>query len=82
MTKQYIGDGVYVEVERGMLKLTSSQQGGVTNTIYLEPEVYQELMKYSKAVEMEVQAEHSASSESIDRVAAYNEAQADERFGW
>ena len=43
--KQYIGDGVYLEVERGMLKLTTDEGLGPTNTIYLEPEVYTSLVQ-------------------------------------
>lgn len=38
--KQYLGDGVYVEIERGMLKLTTDDGTGPDNTIYLEPTVY------------------------------------------
>ena len=52
MTKQYIGDGVYVEVENGMLKLTTDRDGR-TETIYLERPVYCELVKYAKAYELE-----------------------------
>ena len=43
--KQYIGDSVYLEVERGMLKLTTDEGLGPTNTIYLEPEVYTSLVR-------------------------------------
>ena len=59
MTKQYIGDGVYVEVELGMLKLTTFRTragAAYTNgpdTIYLEKPVYVELVKYAKAYELE-----------------------------
>jgi hypothetical protein len=38
--KQYLGDSVYLELERGMLKLTTENGYGPDNTIYLEPEVY------------------------------------------
>lgn len=44
--KQYLGDSVYVEVERGMLKLTTDNGLGPTNTIYLEPEIYMNLARY------------------------------------
>ena len=56
MTKQYIGDGVYVEVERGMLKLTAHRgsSGLVTpDTIYLEKPVFAALVDYAKAYEFE-----------------------------
>lgn len=42
MDKQYLGDGVYVEVnEEDELVLTAQ-----SNTIYLKPEVYVELFRY------------------------------------
>lgn len=56
MTKQYIGDGVYVEVERGMLKLTTARgtSGLVSpDTIYLDKPAYAELIKYAKAYALE-----------------------------
>jgi hypothetical protein len=47
--KQYIGDGVYVDVEHGMLKLTTHQESG-TQVIYLELDVYVNLIEYARAV--------------------------------
>jgi hypothetical protein len=47
--KRYLGDSVYVEVERGMLKLTTDNGLGPSNTIYLEPEVYDALVAYVAA---------------------------------
>jgi hypothetical protein len=38
--KRYLGDAVYVEIERGMFKLTTSDGMEDTNTIYLEPDVF------------------------------------------
>lgn len=35
----WVGDGVYVELDRGMVKLTTSNGISDTNTIFLEPEV-------------------------------------------
>ncbi len=46
MKKEYIGDGVYVTVERGMILLTTQSGDGRDNEIYLEPEVYEALVKY------------------------------------
>jgi hypothetical protein len=45
--KRYLGDAVYVEFDGFMLKLTT-EDGIVnpTNTIYLEPSVYRELVRY------------------------------------
>ena len=44
--KTYLGDGVYADVERGMLKLTTEDGVSVTNTIYLEPAVLGALYRY------------------------------------
>ena len=48
MTKdaQYLGDGVYAEIEHGMVKLMTWNGILTTNTIYLEPEVLLELERY------------------------------------
>ena len=46
MPKAYLGDSVYVEIENGMLKLTTDNGDGPTNTIYLEIEVYSALVQY------------------------------------
>lgn len=45
-TAVYLGDSVYVELEYGMLKLTTNNGYGATNTIFLEPEVYEALTLY------------------------------------
>ena len=50
MRKVYLGDSVYVEIEHGMLKLTTENGLGATNAIYLEPEVFEALAKYYAAV--------------------------------
>ena len=47
-TKAYLGDGVYVDVDWGDLKL-STDRGGVTHWIVLEPQVYAALLAYVKA---------------------------------
>lgn len=48
MNKRYIGDSVYVEIENGMLKLTT--ENGLpedpSNTIFLELEVFHALVRY------------------------------------
>lgn len=44
--EDYLGDGVYVGVERGMLALYTSNGREKTNTIYLEPEVLAALLRY------------------------------------
>lgn len=42
----YLGDSVYVEFEGGMLKLTTQNGDGASNTIYLEDFVYEALLRY------------------------------------
>jgi hypothetical protein len=37
--RAYLGDAVYVEIEDGLVKLTTENGGETTNTIYLEVEV-------------------------------------------
>ena len=50
MKKVYLGEGVYVCVESGMFKLTTENGTEVTNTIYLEPEVYSAFLDYTNGV--------------------------------
>lgn len=45
-TKTYLGDGVYVDVEGAQIVLTTEDGISVTNTIYLEPHVYQALVRF------------------------------------
>ena len=50
MKKTYLGDGVFADIERGMLKLTTEDGIHVTNTIYLEEFVYAQLQQYVSRV--------------------------------
>lgn len=51
-TKQYIGDGVYADIENGMLKLTTEDGISVQNTIYLGHTEFSILLEYfAKRVE-------------------------------
>ena len=45
--KEFLGDGVYVEVENRMFKLTTENGIETTNTIFLEPGVYLALVGYA-----------------------------------
>ena len=51
--KQYIGDGVYAEMdqERDRLVLTTENGISASNTIYLEPEVWDALQLYVRRFE-------------------------------
>lgn len=44
--KVYLGDSVYAEIRNGMLTLTTWNGLGDTNTIHLEPEVLNALLRY------------------------------------
>lgn len=44
--KRYLGDGVYVQTDGWMLILTTEDGIKTTNAIYLDPSVYQALLKY------------------------------------
>ena len=46
--KEYIGDGVYVDVENGMLKLTAEDGIAASDTIYIEAEVWDNLLEYAR----------------------------------
>ncbi len=52
MEKTYLGDGVYANIENGMIKLTTEDQHlwddgiSITNVIYLEPEVLTCFLNY------------------------------------
>ncbi len=45
-TKTYLGDGVYAEIENGMVKLTTENGVRTTNTIYLDSDVYNSLTRW------------------------------------
>jgi hypothetical protein len=48
---RYLGDGVYIKIDRGMLCLTTEDGISATNTIYLEPEVWRALKFYVEDLE-------------------------------
>jgi hypothetical protein len=50
MNKTYLGDGVYVTVDEGTLVLTAENGIRALETIYLEPEVFRELVKFEASV--------------------------------
>ena len=50
-SKAYIGDGVYVALDRGMICLTTENGYEATSTIYLEPEVWRALKAWVEALE-------------------------------
>ena len=47
MNKEYLGDGVYVEIEQGQIKLTSENGITVLDTIYLDLYLLEALNKYA-----------------------------------
>jgi len=48
MNKQYLGDSVYVEQDGAGIILTTEDGLRANNTIYLEIEVFEALLKYLK----------------------------------
>lgn len=44
--KDYLGDSVYAEMVCGMIRLTTENGLGASNTIYLEPSVFAALVRY------------------------------------
>ena len=44
--KEYLGDGVYADIEDEMIVLTTENGLSVTNTIYLEPTVWLALKEF------------------------------------
>ena len=46
VSKEYLGDSVYVSFDGYMLTLTTNNGLHDSNTIHLEPEVYEALTKY------------------------------------
>jgi hypothetical protein len=48
--KAYIGDGVYADVENGMIKLTTENGISATNTIFLELPVVHSLAAYLRRI--------------------------------
>lgn len=45
--KEYIGDSVYAEMENGMLKLTTNNDGRDSNIIYFESTVFLQLLNFA-----------------------------------
>lgn len=58
--KAYIGDGVYVELENGMIRLTTENGIEATNTIFLEPKVWRALKAWVERLEKCVRSEQQA----------------------
>lgn len=48
MPKEYLGDSVYVEVVEGGLKLTTENSEEPSNTIWLEKEVFNALVLFTR----------------------------------
>ena len=46
MNKHYLGDGVFIELEDNMIKLTTENGIEITNTIFMESKVYNNLTEW------------------------------------
>ena len=49
--KTYIGDSVYAEIETSMIKLTTDNGMGPSNTIYLDREMLKRLVEWKRNTE-------------------------------
>lgn len=60
--KEYVGDGVYAQLsEHGMLRVTTEDGGTTpTNEIYLEPQVWSELVAYRNRAMIALKEEREA----------------------
>lgn len=47
---EYLGDGVYVAVQGGMLKLMTGSHDNPKDVVFLEPKVYDKLYKYAARI--------------------------------
>lgn len=57
ITKMYLGDSVYVDYDGYMLQLTTeNNMRGPSNTIYLEPRVYEALLDYVRRLKETTQS--------------------------
>lgn len=57
--KTYLGDGVYAEIDRGMIKLTTQRDTG-EHVIWLEPDVLEALQEFSERAIAAAKAETEA----------------------
>ena len=48
--KTYLGDGLYADYDGYQIVLTAENGLGVTNTVYLEPDVYTALVRYHEGL--------------------------------
>lgn len=53
-TKEYIGDSVYAEYDGYGIKLTTENGMGASNTIVLEPDVYECLVLWVDALKKKI----------------------------
>lgn len=52
MKKTYLGDSVYGEIDRGMIKLTTDNGLGASNIIWLEISTYERLAEWVEGLLM------------------------------
>ena len=65
MQKHYIGDSVYVDFDGFSLIITTEQSDSVaSNTIVLEPDVYQQLVLYVEGLKHDQNSEVAAEGSS------------------
>lgn len=65
-TKTYLGDSVYAEVVDGMIKLTTENGFGPSNTIYLELVVYDALVNWVNRIQADARAAQAQSAAQLN----------------
>jgi hypothetical protein len=70
MSKEYLGDSVYADIEDGMVKLTTENgyPDDPRNVIFLEPEVYRALQDLLRATRTEVTAPPPDGAQVLERL--------------
>jgi hypothetical protein len=53
--KRYLGDSVYVDFSYGQFVLTTEDGVRTTNTIFLEPEIYEALVAYVRDLKVQLE---------------------------
>jgi hypothetical protein len=50
MSTEYLGDSVYADFDENGITLTTNNGEGPSNTIYIEPEAWNALLRFAKRV--------------------------------
>jgi hypothetical protein len=65
IAEQYLGDGVYGAVDQGMIRLRTTREAG-EHIVYLEPEVYRELVRMAQGLGWRTPSDSPPSDPSLN----------------